>query len=74
MSGVAEGQVRQSQYGVDYHVLAIWDQWAWVLVYARGLNPMEREPKTMPVAWLQKQRIKHDLRMRAASGQDRAGS
>jgi hypothetical protein len=61
-SVVRVAQVRVSEYGVNYQVLAIWDSWAWVLVYGVGIDPMQAEPKTMSVSWLADKRLKYDLR------------
>lgn len=64
MTTLKEGQVwvgadfKTTNLEVSYQILAIWDRFAWVLVYGTTAGSV-KEPRTMPVDWFTAEKTYH---------------
>ena len=62
---VRVGQVRRGEYGVQYQVIAIWDEWAWVHVtfpLVSGSGQPDPPVRTEPLSFLHRRSIKYETR------------
>jgi hypothetical protein len=58
--GVRAGQVYEGEYfGIQYHVLATFEGYAWILMVASEREP--RKPRTEPFSFLERLSLKHEL-------------